>query len=566
MKRNGIQLTHSFATALLLCLGVLLPLHAAVLGANAKQPLRVLYVGGDADVLGGPGPERAADFTSFLAQNFIEVKSIAGADFKPELAANFDVIVKDAPISIVLPPTFRKPMVLVGSNGLAGIDRTGTKIKLLCECLREKLYDIKLDHPIFQGPLPVKPTLVQETNPYTGETADMWKVHEKTQDPGLVTAVEQFLDAADSEVISGGINLKGDHGVALVREANLFLWGPIGSPRTMTEEARRAFVNTIVYMKHFDGAQQTIWRGLDGRQELQMVLATKDLHTMLSPERAYQNFLPELLGKYGAAIEKYRAYYTPDLPYVRQPHGNIWFEVDPDAKSLGISNNAPLLLEKSVQLLADPAQSGRAVRLLERYTGLHFATPEEWQIWLVANKEKLYFSDSYDYRFFTGPAGPAPTARSIETAIRHMDLANPSDVSPVSVGATVATYYYSKEGNFSKKGALITLIVRLNIADGWHVYAKVPEDAPYKPVTLQAELPKGFRWSGDWTTPHASPGDVPGLTEYRGDAVFLRQFYATSAASKALINGTVHVQACNTEKCLPAASGTFNVPLTVYEN
>jgi hypothetical protein len=533
---------------------------------GSKQPLRILYIGGDAEVLDGPGSARAADFKSFLEANFSEVKVVKGADFKPEIANDFDVIVKDAPIEGVLPPTFRKPMVLIGSNGLAGIHRTGTKVTLLCECLREKLYDTKLNHAIFQGPVPVRPTIVQEANPYTGEIAGMWKVHEKVKDPGLVTAVEQFLDADDSEIISGGINLKGDHGVALVREANLFLWGPIGRPQLMTEEARRVLVNTIVYMKRFDGAKQTSWRGLSGRQELRTVLATKDLHRMLGPERAYQSFLPELVTKYGAEIEKYRAYYTPNLPYLRQPHGTIWFDVDEDAKSMGLANNDPRLIEKCVELLQQPAQADKALKLLQRYTGLTFSTPGEWQQWLTENKGKLYFSDSYDYRFFAGPAGPAPTQKSIQTTIKFMNMEEPNDVAPVSVGTTVATYFHSKDGNFSKKGALITLVVRLNIAEGWHVYAKVPQDVPYKPVTIENELPKGFRWNGEWQKPDSSRGDVAGLTEYRGESVFTRQFYPTAVTSKTTIRGTIYFQACNAEKCMPAASAPFEIPMTVSEN
>lgn len=517
-------------------------------------------------MLGGPGPTRAAEFKSFLESNFSEVRTVKGADFKPELADTADVIVKDAPIPVVLPPTFRKPIVMIGSNGLREIDRTGTKINILCECLREKLHDMRLDHPIFEGPLPVVPTITQEPDPYTGVAVGMWKVHEKMEDPGLVTALEQFLDAEDSEIISGGVNLKGDHGVALVREANLFLWGPIASPGHMTEEAARVFVNTIVYMKQFDGAKQSVWRGLSGRQEFQQVLATKDLKRMLSPELAYQRFLPDLVSKYGADIEKYRAYYSPNLPYVRQPHGAVWFEIDQDAKSVGIPNNDPRLIDKSVQMLRHPAEVERALRLLRRYTGLTFGNADDWQAWLTDNKEKLYFSDSYDYRFYTGPAGPAPTAISERTAINTMNITEPNDVAPVSAGSAVATYFHSKEGNFSKKGALMTLIIRLSIGDGWHVYAKVPPDVPYKPTAINAELPDKFRWNGDWQAPLSNPGDVTGLTEYRGDIVFLRQFYSTSAARSAKIGGSIHFQACNAEKCLPVQNASFEVPVTVYEN
>ena len=532
---------------------------------EAKQPLRILYIGGDEDVLGGPGPQRAADFRQFLDKHFTSVATTKGADFKPEMATDIDVIVKDARIPIVLPPTFRKPMVLIGSNGLYGIDRTGTKIDLLCECLRDKLHTIRLDHPIFHGPLTVTPTLTQEVDPVTGRTVGMWKVQEKMGSPGLVTAVEQFLDADDSEIISGGINMKGDHGVALVREANLFLWGPIANPRLMTEEARRAFVNTVVYMKQFDGAKQTSWRGLHGRRELEMVLATKDLRRMLSPDRAYNDFLPTLIDKYSDSIEKYRAYYGPNLGYVRQPHGAIWFEVDEDAKSLGIANNDPRLLEKCVELLSNSSEAPKALRLLQRYTGLSLTDATAWQDWLRQNRDKLYFSDSYDYRFFTGPAGPAPTPASLRTAVDAMSVTEPTDVAPVSVGATVATYFHSKEGNFSKKGALVTLVVRLKVADGWHVYAQVPQDVPYTPIKIDAQLPDALHWNEDWQTPLATNGDVPDLMEYRGDVFFTRQFYS-SATAKAKINGNVQFQVCDVQQCMPAAKASFEVPVTINEN
>ena len=147
-----------------------------------------------------------------------------------------------------------------------------------------------------------------------------------------------------------------------------------------------------------------------------------------------------------------------------------------------------------------------------------------------------------------------------------MNVEEPTDVAPVSIGTTVATYFHSKDGNFSNQGALINLVVRLNIADGWHVYATVPQDVPYNPVKIESELPKGFRWYGDWQKPVSSSGDVAGLTEFRGDAVFMRQFYATQASSKTTIHGTIHFQACNVEKCLPVVSAPFDVPLTVYEN
>jgi hypothetical protein len=333
----------------------------------------------------------------------------------------------------------------------------------------------------------------------------------------------------------------------------------------MTDEARRVFVNTIVYMRQFDGAQQTVWRGLSGRRDLEQVLATKDLRRMLSPDRAYNNFTPEIVKRFGSDIEKYRAYYHPNLGFVRQPHGAVWFEIDADAKSIGIPNNDVRFLDKCIELLGNPSESAKALRLLQRYTGQSFVDADGWREWLTQTRSKLYFSDSYDYRFFTGPAGPAPTVNSVRTSLEALNLSEPNDVAPVSAGAAVASYFYSKDGTYSKKGGLMTLVVRLNIADGWHIYARVPQDVPYKTTQIDAELPAGFRWNGDWQTPPTSNGDVPGVTEYRNDAVFTRQFYSTSAVPKTKLRGLIRFQACDVQRCTPAESARFEIPITVYE-
>jgi hypothetical protein len=59
---------------------------------------------------------------------------------------------------------------------------------------------------------------------------------------------------------------------------------------------------------------------------------------------------------------------------------------------------------------------------------------------------------------------------------------------------------------------------------------------------------------------------VAGLTEYRGDVVFTRQFYSTAAVAKAKINGNVQFQVCDVQQCMPAAKASFEVPVTINEN
>jgi len=65
----------------------------------------------------------------------------------------------------------------------------------------------------------------------------------KQTDPRLVSNPCGFGEAADEEIISSGLNKKGPESVARARHGNFFLWGFSVSPRGMTPEARRCFVN-----------------------------------------------------------------------------------------------------------------------------------------------------------------------------------------------------------------------------------------------------------------------------------------------------------------------------------
>jgi DsbC/DsbD-like thiol-disulfide interchange protein len=111
-------------------------------------------------------------------------------------------------------------------------------------------------------------------------------------------------------------------------------------------------------------------------------------------------------------------------------------------------------------------------------------------------------------------------------------------------------------------GGISTLVVRLKIADGWHTYARVPEGMPFLATKIAADLPKGFRWHGDWVMPAGRKSSEPGLTEYREEIVFVRQFYATRPA-KVTLKGTVCDQACDAEKCWPPANKPFDTVVQV---
>src|SRR5688572_29629866 len=127
---------------------------------------------------------------------------------------------------------------------------------------------MRLDHPIFRGPL----TPRIELHPirtadygYRGwldgrelpETFDAWQVQvgrlPAEIDWGEVSRSYGFEDSPDCEWISSGVNSKGPTSLALGRQGNWFLWGFAGDPRQMTESAQQVFLNVVVWMDRFDG-------------------------------------------------------------------------------------------------------------------------------------------------------------------------------------------------------------------------------------------------------------------------------------------------------------------------
>jgi hypothetical protein len=289
---------------------------------------------------------------------------------------------------------------------------------------------VRSDHPIFRGPYPVTPTLKEVADPYRNKKYLAWAVSENVKSQGLVSTIEQFLDAEDSEIISGGVNMKGDHGVALVREADRFMWGPAAKPSQMTEEARRVFVNMIVYMKRFDGARQTVWRGLPVRSAAFDIINADHIRTKLE---LGDWFAKGIVDRLGEDKQKYRALFEANIGYVHIPHGTHGLDIDTEAQSIGIPNNDVRFIDKCITLLQKPAEAAKAQRLLERYTGQSFKNAKAWQAWFEENKSKLYFSDGYDYRFYSGPAGPDPAPTVVPSLLSDVKPSDPSNIQPVTI-------------------------------------------------------------------------------------------------------------------------------------
>jgi hypothetical protein len=269
---------------------------------------------------------------------------------------------------------------------------------------------MRLDHPIFKGPLAPKLDLGSIDTPqdYRSNPAgkdlpakmDAWKVQTgkfpDEIDVGLVSSPYGFEDSPDTEWISSGVNSKGPRSVALGRHGNFFLWGFAGDPSQMTESARRVFVNAVAYMKRFDGKSPLV-APLSQSRELALVYAAY-LPKYAGADWLKKMFPEEVRERTGLDAAKVEAYYKESLEYVRVDNGA--FAVDADAKTLGVSNRKSAFLDKVLERLAGDGKDALAWRLVERYVERKFAEPAEFRAWVESNRPWLFFSDVGGYRWF----------------------------------------------------------------------------------------------------------------------------------------------------------------------
>ncbi len=296
--------------------------------AEAKEKLRVLYVGGspnietmareitDSAMLAKSVKERMTDFDKFLRQRFTTVKTINGKDYTPEMSDAYDVTVFDAKPraikekeyiyndngqivgvnpAVYLPADFDNAALFI-ANASEDLGRSlGSKNDWYCLCLDDKAHHWNAEHPIFKGPFKVNIQTTVEPTPgpalevaeMMGETlpeqTEMWLVQTErmTKNPdvriGMVSRPGGYLDSPETEAISSGLCAKSIDAVAIGRHANLFHWGFAASPSHLTQAGKDVLANAIVYASKFNNQHPIARKFNDGvptRDHLAMTVYT----------------------------------------------------------------------------------------------------------------------------------------------------------------------------------------------------------------------------------------------------------------------------------------------------
>jgi len=592
--------------AVTLCLGVT---------ARADEPiaLKILYAG-------NPGSSREKDFVAFLKPSFQAVETTDYRTFQEEQALGHDVVIFDwtstyprdkdgkvlenidhmnNPKVPKLSEKYDRATILIGGPGQRVVKRLRLKIDWLCHCLDEAAHGMATAHDIFRTPLKVDPTLEEIPTPAhypalasgkpIGKTIKVWKVQTKKYpeiDPGLVSDGYVFEDSPDAEFISSGLNQKGPESVALGRQGNFFLWGFSASPSDMTPEARRCFVNSICYIKRFDGQAPIVHEVENGFSRRRALMNAHFTRTILDPD-AFKRMLPEfaradperfeeqrklelhvLEQVFPADVRKraagdpgaYVAWVEENFEWLRpgpDHDGILEIAIDSDVKSLGLSNHKVDLLDACVAMLERRDRPELAYRVLKRYTTEDFADSKGWRSWLVNHHDRLFFTEAGGYKFMVAPetvVSPMRPARTPLSAIRSPNRREPvvaeTECSPTRVRA----------------GDCLTLVVRVRTAPSWHITAVKGSKGPEVATSLSLTLPPSVEPDGDWSYPEPLPG-ANGHLSYAGTVEFRRRLRVNkrTEAGPIAVTCTLGYQACDPFSCRPPTEMVLEVKAEVVE-
>jgi hypothetical protein len=271
-----------------------------------------------------------------------------------------------------------------------------------------------LDHEVYQKPFKVQPDFefwdtpdnYRERNLGDDKLPDkmkVWRVQNTGKDyGGVVARAYGFTDSPDAEVLVLGFNRGKEYGaVGVGRHGNFLQWGYSAPPSKMTDAGKKFFVNCVCYIKRFDGKAPLVRTTSSHRLDALRLAAL--MNRIKDKDFFSATFASDLMEKYAADPNGLVQYYKSDFELI---YRDKVYCIDSELKALGINSNRTVdALQRLIGLLQDQTHADAARGLLARYTNESFASADQWQQWLTANRDRIFFSDVGGYKFFVAPKG-----------------------------------------------------------------------------------------------------------------------------------------------------------------
>lgn len=528
--------------------------------------------------------KRGEEYIDFLSQYFSKVDLVYSDSYSYTLSDKYDVTILDdlpAPIdtldlgiyrngkSIVrggkammypryLPEDFNRALIVMGDMTDDLTYMIPSKFMTQCHCIQYGYgFNTNTDHIIFNSPIKVNLEYNKVHTPknfkkyYSGkdlpDEIDVWWAQTESAGDSKGYWIGQILvglgfdDSPGCEFITSSNSVKDISGMALGRNANMFHWGFSASPAFMTEQAKKVFVNTIHYMSQFN-EMRSITNYKANSRLWANEFCYKKTHKLLDLENEYKS-------TGNAKTDSTYLYYKNNHPYFYGEGMSPILKVDEDAKSLGIANNDIRILEKCIQMLARGNEKNKVLRILHHYTEFDFTTAREWKNWYEIYKDYLFFSELGGYKFIID------TYNHPELNQRHVvSTEKKPKVQLINSECNNEDEKLQIEGKLLPKiGGNYTLELCLNIKDGWHIYADMPDDGMFIKTKIDITIPSGINKIDILQKPKTQPyQELDGVTLYKGEAVFKQELLIDEINFKeGQIVCSVYYQACNDYMCAP---------------
>jgi hypothetical protein len=148
------------------------------------------------------------------------------------------------------------------------------------------------------------------------------------------------------------------------------------------------------------------------------------------------------------------------------------------------------------------------------------------------------------------PTQRQPITRAYVDALDPPAVPEPSPSEPVK-----AVMACRPSGRFRAE-----LLVAVRIARAHYLHAEADHGGTFTPLKIEAMLPPGVEFVGDWIFPTPEAGRVP---VYRTSVLLRRSLKITSPPSSREVTGVLRYQACNDELCWPPGKLELSAPLPI---
>ena len=229
--------------------------------------------------------------------------------------------------------------------------------------------------------------------------------------PGWCTSGDGLEDSPEVEVLCGGVNTKTPQHAALWRQGHLLHFGFQEAPSELNVTGRALLENALVYIARFRDDRPIATTPsvfVDPNYPRPRAWLLQALDNPKAKASQMTAYLGKELAEQLAAqpLAELRSWLQARRGFLAAGPKDGLLVVDADAEWFGTALDAPGFVPALVAAAKEPERQARALALLARRVPQGpgaSATAADWQAFVSANRDWLFFSDAGGQRWYVDP-------------------------------------------------------------------------------------------------------------------------------------------------------------------